>query len=100
MESELSLREQLLSKFYMQKDLYKHAQKTVESGIELMQNNKIKNAEHYKNNFQLNSLYYDIQSRNIRTKDFNIDEVAKTFTVFTILETLKTSSRILSIQKF
>lgn len=99
MESELSLREQLLSKFYMQKDLYKHAQKTVESGIELMQNNKIKNAEHYKNNFQLNSLYYDIQSRNIRTKDFNIDEVAKTFTVFTILETLKTSSRILSIQK-
>ncbi|MFN8282561.1 MAG: hypothetical protein U0U67_05065 [Chitinophagales bacterium] len=99
MENELSLREQLLSKFYMQKDLYKHAQKTVESGIELMAKNNIKNAEYYKTNFHLHSLYYDIQSRNIRTNDFNIDEIANSFTIFAILETLKTSSRILSIQK-
>lgn len=83
----------------MQKDLYKHAQKTVESGIELMAKNNIKNAEYYKTNFHLHSLYYDIQSRNIRTNDFNIDEIANSFTIFAILETLKTSSRILSIQK-
>lgn len=99
MENELSMREQLLAKFYMEKDLYKHAQKSVETGIELMEKNDIKNAQHYKTNFQLQSLYYDIQSRNIRTKDFNIDQIANSFTIFTILETLKTSSRILSIQK-
>lgn len=98
-DDEFSMREQLLAKFYMQKDLFKHAQKSIETGIEWIEKNDIKNAEHYRTTFHLHSLYYDIQSRNIRTDDFNIDEIVNSFTIFTILETLKTSSRILSIQK-
>jgi hypothetical protein len=99
LENELSLKEELLSKFYMKNDLFKYAKKSIENGLEIMNKNKIKNAAYFKTAYNLHSTYYDINSRNVRTTDFNIEDVVNAITVFTTLETLKMSSRILAIQK-
>ncbi len=95
----LSLKQEILSQFYSRKDLYRYSIKEIEKGIDLLEDSPTKNAEHYNKLFNFYAGYFDISSRNVRTEDFKIDRVADSFTILTILETLKTSSRIVAIQK-
>lgn len=98
-EHELSLREKLLSKYYIKKGLFVYANKMIEDAIEERKKETIKNAEFYRNNYELGSAYYDINSRNNRTEDFRINESIRSFTAYTIIEVLKSACAVNTIQK-
>jgi len=79
--------------------LHIYANKTLENAIDKVKNKPIKNIEHYKDLYDLGFSFYDLNSRNNRTEDFNINESLHSFTILTIVEVLKTACAINTIQK-
>lgn len=98
-EKEDVLKDAFLSKFYLNKGLHIYANKTLENAIDKVKNKPIKNIEHYKDLYDLGFSFYDLNSRNNRTEDFNINESLHSFTILTIVEVLKTACAINTIQK-
>lgn len=98
-ENQLGLKEKLLSKFYTDKGLLTHANKTIEDAIDLVTESSLKNAEFYKNIYDFDIAFYDINSRNNRNKDFKINESIHSFTVYSIVEVLKTACIVNAIQR-
>ncbi|MFN8296253.1 MAG: hypothetical protein U0T69_08660 [Chitinophagales bacterium] len=98
-EKQLGLKEKLLSQFYIDKGLLTHANKTIEDAIELVTDTSLKNSEFYRNIYDLDIVFYDINSRNNRNKDFKVNESIRSFTVYTIVEVLKSACIVNTIQR-
>ena len=98
-EQELNLKEKILSKYYIKKGLFVYANKIIEDAFEERKNVTVKNADFYRNSYELGSAYYDINSRNNRTEDFRINESVRSLTAYTIIEVLKSACAINTIQK-
>lgn len=98
-ENELSLKEKLLSKYYFNKGLYTYANKIIENAIEDRKKVTIKNADFYRNSYELGYAFYDINSRNNRAEDFRINESIRSFTAYSIIEVLKSACAVNTIQK-
>ncbi len=99
LDKDVHLKEKLLSKFYINKGLFSFANKTIEKAIETTSNEPLKNAEHYKNLYDLGLTFYEVNSRNNRTEDFNINASIHSFTVYAIVEVLKSACAVNTIQK-
>lgn len=93
------IKDKFLSQFYINKGLQNYANKTLENAIGNVKSEQLKNKEHYKDLYDLGIAFYDINSKNNRTDDFNINESLHSFTVYTIIEALKTACAINTIQK-
>lgn len=98
-EKENSLKEKILSKFYINKGLLNYSNKTIEKAITAAKAVKIQNTEYFRNIYDLGAIYYDINSRNNRTQDFKINESIDAFTVYAIVEILKSACIVNTIQK-
>ena len=98
-EKESSLRGKILSKFYTEKGLLSYSNKIIEKAIDNAKAVKIQNTEYFRNIYDLGAIYYDINSRNNRTQDFKINESIDSFTVYTIVEVLKSACIVSTIQK-
>ncbi|MBK9792667.1 MAG: hypothetical protein IPP60_06095 [Sphingobacteriales bacterium] len=98
-EKESSLRGKILSKFYTEKGLLSYSNKIIEKAIDNAKAVKIQNTEYFRNIYDLGAIYYDINSRNNRTQDFKINESIDSFTVYTIVEVLKSACIVNTIQK-
>lgn len=94
-----SLKMQLLSQYYTENELYKFAHNSVEEGIAMMEKIKLRNASYHLQQYQIQALYFQINSKNNRSKEFNLQEVIDHATLFSIIETLKYACIIQSLQK-
>ena len=99
LDKEINLKERLLSKFYVDKGLFSFANKTIEEAIKTENKDPLKKAEHYKNLYDLGLAFYAINSRNNRMEDFDINTSIYSFTVYSIVEVLKSASAVNTIQK-
>ena len=99
LEKDINLKEKLLAKFYINKGLLPFANKTIENAIETVNKEPVKKAEHYKDLYDLGWAFYAVNSRNNRTEDFDINASIYSFTVYTIVEVLKSASALNTIQK-
>ena len=98
-EKEQNLREKILSKFYVNKGLLPYANKIIEKAIEQANAVELQNTEYFRNIYDLGAIYYDINSRNNRTQDFKIKESIDAFSVYSIVEVLKSACIVNTIQK-
>ncbi len=94
-----SLKRQLLAQYYMENELYKFANQTIEEGIAMMEKTNLRNASYHLKQYHIHSLFYQINSRNNRSKDFKLQEVIDHATFFSVIETLKYACIIQSLQK-
>lgn len=94
-----SLKKQLLAQYYTEKELYKFANHTIEEGIAMMEKTTLRNASYHLQQYHINALFFQINSRNNRSKDFNLQDVINHATLFSIIETLKYACIIQSLQK-
>ncbi|MCB9032437.1 MAG: hypothetical protein H6553_01215 [Chitinophagales bacterium] len=93
------LKNQLLSNFYSKKELYKYAEETLNNNIHLIEQSTTKNAAYYLDLFKTNASLFDIAQRNIRSNQFNIEQIVHNSSVFAIIEALKYGCLVKSIQK-
>jgi len=93
------LKDVLLSEYYVKKELLKDAQNKITDTIDNVKENTVKNANHYFDLFRLNRILYDIQAKDNRSGDFNINEVIVNLNTFVIIEVLKYSTRLMSIKE-
>jgi len=94
-----SLKMQLLAQYYTKNELYKFAHNSVEEGIAMMEKIKLRNASYHLQQYQIQALYFQINSKNNRSKEFNLQDVIDHVTLFSIIETLKYACIIQSLQK-
>ncbi len=95
----LGLKERLLTDFYIQKGLYPFANSTIIETQQKIEKENIRNALFYRVQYDLGISYYDINSRNTRTKDFNYNNTIYSFTAYTIIEVLKSACIVNTIQR-
>lgn len=98
-EREHSLREKMLSKYYVRKGLLPYANRIIEKALEKANAVNIQNTEYFKNIYDLGAIYYDINSRNNRTQDFKIAASIDAFTVYAVVEVLKSACIVNTINK-
>lgn len=94
-----SLKMQLLAQYYTKNELYKFAHNSVEEGIAMMEKIKLRNASYHLQQYQIQALHFQINSKNNRSKEFNLQDVIDHVTLFSIIETLKYACIIQSLQK-
>jgi len=94
-----SLKMQLLAQYYTKNELYKFAHNSVEEGIAIMEKIKLRNASYHLQQYQIQALHFQINSKNNRSKEFNLQDVIDHVTLFSIIETLKYACIIQSLQK-
>jgi hypothetical protein len=97
--AEQSLREQLLARYYIDKELFKFANQALEDGMALNEKMPLRNGYYYINKYQLSADHYHVNSRNNRSRDFNLQEIIDSTALFSIIETLKYACIIQSLQK-
>lgn len=98
-EKEHSLREKILSKFYVSKGLLPFANRVIEKALEKANAVELQNTRYFKNIYDLGEIYYDINSRNDRTRDFRITESINALNVYAIVEILKSACIVNTIKK-
>ncbi len=89
---------QLLTNFYLNKDLLLFADKNIELAIKQSEKEVKINADYYHRQYNLNMMHYDINARNDRSKEYRINESIASFTSYTIIEVLKMNSIVNTIQ--
>jgi hypothetical protein len=95
----IGLKEKLLADFYIHKGLFAHANHIIQDAHTMIENESLKNAAFYRDVYDLGITYYDINSRNNRTKDFDINQSIYSFTAYTIIEVLKSACIVNTIQR-
>ncbi|HUM52192.1 MAG TPA: hypothetical protein PK431_10270 [Chitinophagales bacterium] len=98
-DNKIGLKEKLLTDFYMHKGLLSFANHSIDEANQLIEKESLRNAAFYRDSYDLGITYYDINSRNNRTKDFNINQTIYSFTAYTIIEVLKSACIVSTIQR-
>lgn len=83
------LKDQLLAQYYSNHELYKFANQTIEESIIELEKEKIRNADFHLYQFRMNALYFQINSKNDRSKDFKFQGIVDHTTMFLLIESLK-----------
>jgi hypothetical protein len=94
-----AMKEQILSKYYSDKELHKFSNQSIEEGIAVMEKMPLRNAEYYLGQYYFYSQFYHINSKNNRSRDFKLQEIIDHSTLFSIIETLRYACIIQSLQK-
>ncbi|MFN8282563.1 MAG: hypothetical protein U0U67_05075 [Chitinophagales bacterium] len=98
-ENKIGMKEKILADFYIHKGLFSYANHTIDDAHAIIEKESLKNAAFYRDIYDLGITYYDINSRNNRTKDFNINDTIHSFTTYTIIEVLKSACIVSTIQR-
>lgn len=88
-----------MSKFYVSKGLLPFANRVIEKALEKANAVELQNTRYFKNIYDLGEIYYDINSRNDRTRDFRITESINALNVYAIVEILKSACIVNTIKK-
>lgn len=89
----------LLAKYYSMHELYLYANQTIEENSEKLDELLHRNAEHHLQQYNLNALYFQINSKNDRSKDFKFQRTIDHATMYMLIETLKNACVTLALQK-
>lgn len=95
----ISLKEQILSSYYMDRRLYKYANQQIEQGIQLVEQHQLHDADYYLNLFHLQSRYFLINQRNEQNQRFHLDDIINASTIFYVISLLKYACISQSFQK-
>jgi hypothetical protein len=98
-ENKIGLKEKLLTEFYIHKGLLPFANHIIDDAHQIIEVESLRNASFYRDMYDLGITYYDINSRNNRTKDFNFNDTIHSFTTYTIIEVLKSACIVSTIQR-
>lgn len=94
-----TLKRQLWLDFYIQKEAFLQADKTIEEILSLSEKSKLRNADFYLTQYQTYSKYYTIHSKKSRSEDFKIQEIVDNLSVFAIAELLKNACIAVSVRR-
>lgn len=93
------LKKQILSQFYASHELFKFSNQILMENLAQSATSNLRNASFHLQQHQLYALYFQINSRNVRNKDFKLQDIIDHATLFTLIETLKYACVIHSLQK-
>ncbi|HUH74989.1 MAG TPA: hypothetical protein VLZ75_11370 [Chitinophagales bacterium] len=89
----------ILLHHYLQKGIEKPAKNVMNELQGIMNTETIHDADYYRRRYELGVNNYHFQSNNIRTEDFGYSYAIENFTVYSIIETLKSACTINTINK-
>lgn len=92
-------KEKLLIKFYAENGLENQAIRMIEKTKDISGDTSRGDATFFRNRYEMGSLYYDINSGNIRSEDFDYQETVRSFTIYTVIEVLKSACTVNTIKK-
>lgn len=93
------LKKQLLAQHYATHELFKLSNQAITENFALAEKSSLRNASFHLQQHHLYSLYFQINSKNVRNKDFKLQNIIDHATLFMLIETLKYACVIHSIQK-
>ncbi len=94
-----SLQQELLSAYYIEKDMFTQASQMIEEGMDILGEQSVRSAAYHHQLFGFYKQYYLVNSRNNRAEDFRLQESIDHFTQSTILETLRFACIAYSLQR-